>query len=271
MSNAHLLHRQVTDHIRERIERGTIQSGSRMPSERVLSEQFGVSRVTIRQALKDLESLGLVEVNGGIRWVRRATESSLVSRSTQSIEEGATGLVSFSDLAAANGLTVSSVVLSIATRPSTLDEADLLNIAPGASIVDMVRLRHLDGIPIVVDFSLIPEGPVPGLGDLDFSSLSLYGTLAERYGLHAVSAECAIEARGVSPELAGHLGLSTGDPVLEIIQTTFGEDRRVLQWCRSIYRGDRYRFRAGLEGSAGAQLAHRTAAEPRRGAQSIVQ
>ena len=253
MSGTPHLHDQVARYLTERIENGVIAADARIPSERILAEQFGVSRVTVRQALKELESAGLVEVDGGARWARRRKPASLEEASAKSIEEGATGLVSFSDLAAANGLTATSVVLSNVTRPSTLDEADILGVAPGAPIVDLVRLRKLDGIPTLVDFSLLPDSIAPGLGALDFSRASLYHTLADVYGLHVVNADCVIEARRATDEIASLLGLPPGDPVLVIIQTTFGDNGRVIQWCRSVYRGDRYRFRAVLEGLDGAQ------------------
>ncbi|MET4920777.1 GntR family transcriptional regulator [Streptomyces sp. PSRA5] len=266
MSTSPALHRKVAQHLRERIESGVIAPGSRMPSERVLASQFDVSRVTVRQALKDLEVAGLVNVVAGARWVRAETAAPVSLRTgepeAESIEEGATGLVSFSDLAAANGLTSSSKVLKCLTRAGSLDEADLLGIAPGAPVVELVRLRYLDGIPTLIDFSLIPEGPAPGLGDHDFTTASLYSTLAEEYGLHAVRADCVIEARGATAEIAERLGLGSGDPVLEIVQTTFDENRRVVQWCRSVYRGDRYRFRAALEGQTGRAHHPQTAAEP---------
>lgn len=266
MSTSPALHRKVAQHLRERIESGVIAPGSRMPSERVLAEQFDVSRVTVRQALKDLEVAGLVTVVAGARWVRGQAPAPVALRpaepDAESIEEGGTGLVSFSDLAAANGLTSSSKVLTCLTRPSTLDEADLLGVAPGAPLVELVRLRYLDGIPTLIDFSLIPEGLAPGLGGHDFATASLYGTLAEQYGLHAVRADCVIEARGATADLAEHLGLPPGDPVLEIVQTTYDENRRVVQWCRSVYRGDRYRFRAALEGQAGHAPRTASAAEP---------
>ncbi|MFJ8062779.1 GntR family transcriptional regulator [Streptomyces sp. NPDC096142] len=264
MSTSPALHRKVAQHLKERIESGLIEPGSRMPSERVLAEQFDVSRVTVRQALKDLEASGLVTVVSGARWVRgqsavptappRAGEPD-----AESIEEGATGLVSFSDLAAANGLTSTSKVLKSLTRPSSLDEADLLGVAPGAPLFELVRLRHLDGIPTLIDFSLIPDALVPGLSKVDFTTASLYATLTERYGLHAVRADCVIEARGASAEIAENLGLPPGGPVLGIDQTTFDENHRVIQWCRSVYRGDRYRFRAALQGQAGRPY---TTAEP---------
>ncbi|UCR88064.1 GntR family transcriptional regulator [Mycetocola spongiae] len=262
MATSTLLHRQVTVYLRERIESGVIQPSSRMPSERVLAEQFAVSRVTIRQAMRDLEAQGLVEVIGGVRWVRKHTESSVARRSSHSLEEGATGLVSFSDLAAANGLTVSATILTMQTRPGSLDEADLLSVAPGAPIVDLVRIRYLDSIPILMDFTLIPEALAPGLGAVDLSHGSLYHTLADSYGLHAVRAQCAIEARGASPEIADGLGLAPGDPVLEIIQTIYDQNDRVMQWGRSVYRGDRYRFRADLEGTQRPSRAGTTADEP---------
>lgn len=260
MNDERVLHRRVATHLRTRILDGRIPSGSRVPSERVLSEQFGVSRVTVRQAMKDLEADGLVEVVGGVRWVRTEPPAD-GARRRGSIEEGATGLVSFSDLAEANGLTATSRVIGMTARSASLDEADQFSIAPGASLVELVRLRSLDGIAVLLDFSVMPEALVPGIAAIDFTDESLYKVLSERYGLQAVSAECAIESRGATPEIAQKLGLAPGDPVLQIDQTTYDANGRVFQWCRSMYRGDRYRFRAVLEGAAGTQMAHRTSAE----------
>jgi GntR family transcriptional regulator len=252
MPDSPRLYAQLAKYLTERIENGVIRPNSRMPSERVLAQEFGVSRVTVRHALKKLESLGLVEVDAGTRITRQAPFASGAGDAGHSIEEGATGLVSFSDLAAANGLTASSVVLSNVTRPSSLDEADLLGVAPGASIVDLVRLRRLDGIPTLIDYSLLPESLAPGLGKVDFSSASLYQTFADQYDLHAVRADCVMEASGATEDVARRLGLSPGAPVLVIVQTTFEASGRVIQWCRSVYRGDRYRFRAMLDGLGGA-------------------
>lgn len=239
-----LLHRRIAKELREQIELGVLARGSRVPSERSLSEQFGVSRLTIRQALKDLELEGLVQVIGGIRWITRVEGL---------IEEGGSGLVSFSDLASANGFQVTSRVLTHVTRSSTLDEASVLGIAPGAEVVELVRLRCLDEVPVVVDYSLIPEAVAPGLESVDFATSSLYATLADRFGLNATNAECVIEARGADAELAAHLGLSVGDPILEIIQLIYDDQGRVMQSGRSVYRGDRYRFRARLDSGRGAK------------------
>ena len=158
------LYDRVADRIREQISNGAIAPNSRIPSERILAETFGVSRVTVRQALKELESAGLVEVVAGARWARSSIVDPDYTTSEDSIEEGAAGLVSFSHLAQSNGLKATAEVLTNETRASTLDEADLLGIAPGAPIVDLVRLRYLDSIPTLIDFSLLPEGLAPGIG-----------------------------------------------------------------------------------------------------------
>jgi len=250
------LHQQVTEKLRGRIRAGTLAPGSRVPGERALAEELGVSRVTLRQALRTLELEGLLEADGGARWVRRGSGAA--------IEEGATGLISFTDLGVTNGRTVSAAVLKLVTRPTDVDEAELLRLVPGAEVHELVRLRSLDGIPILVDHSLIPAALTPGLGKLDFRTESLYRVLASEYDCAPVRAECAIESREVQPAYAGHLGLASGGPVLEIQQVTFDQAGRIVQWCRSVYRGDRYKFRALLEIGGGTQLTRRTAAETGR-------
>jgi GntR family transcriptional regulator len=250
------LHQQVTEKLRGRIRSGILPPGSRMPGERSLAEELGVSRVTLRQALRTLELEGLLEADGGARWVRRDSGTS--------IEEGATGLVSFTDLAVTHGRTVSATVLKLVTRPTDVDEAELLRLAPGAEVHELVRLRCVDSIPILVDHSLIPAALTPGLDKLDFRTESLYRVLAAEYGCGPVRAECAIESREVQPAYAGHLGLERGGPVLEIQQLTFDRSGQVVQWCRSVYRGDRYKFRALLEIGGGTQLTRRTIAESGR-------
>ncbi|NYI42869.1 GntR family transcriptional regulator [Demequina lutea] len=250
------LHQQVNDALRRSIISGDLALGGRLPSERVLAREFGVSRVTVRQALKDLEQEGLVEAGDGLRWVARPAPA------LASVEEGVTGLVSFSELGAMRELTVRAKVLFCETRPSSLDEAEAIRIAPGASVHELVRLRYLEDVPVVVDHSVIPATVAPSLNDVDFTTASLYQTLASRYGCTVTRAEYALEARTADPQHAELLGLQPGEPVLEAWQTTFDGQGRVIQLCRLVYRGDRYRFRTLLEvGRISTELSRRTPAE----------
>lgn len=251
------LHQQVAHALRLRIVSGEFPEGMRLQSERALSREFAVSRVTVRQSLKDLEHEGLLETSGGLRWVARGAVAT-----RQSVEEGSTGLVSFGDLGATRGLAVRAEVLLFETRPSSLDEAEAIGMAPGASLHELVRLRFLDDVPIVVDHSLIPAAVAPNLNDVDFTTASLYQTLAVHYGCTVMRAEYAVEARAADPQHAELLGLQPGEPVLEAWQTTFDDHNRVVQWCRLVYRGDRYRFRTLLErGRTSTELSRRTPAE----------
>lgn len=247
------LHRQVMQDLKTRIEVGRLPAGARMPTERALSDEFGVSRVTVRQALKALEETGLVESGNGVRWIRR--------RESGPIEEGLGGLVSFSELGLSHGLAASARVLTFVTRPASLDEADVLGVAPGSAVHELLRLRFLDDVPILVDHSLVPEAIAPGLAAIDFTTASLYQTLGNLYGRQPVKAECAIEACRVDGENAELLCLRPGDSVLEIVQSSFDAHGNVVHWCRSVYRGDRYRFRAVLESGRGAQMSRRSRAE----------
>lgn len=250
------LHQQIGDALQRRILQGELPVGSRLPSERALSKVYGVSRVTLRQALKDLEQQGLVEASDGARWVtRNATVPS-------SVEEGATGLVSFVELGATRGLTVRAKVLVSRTRQSSLDEAEAMGLAPGAKVHELARLRYLDDVAVAVDHSLIPAAVAPTLTAVDFTTASLYETLASSYGCTVTRAEYALQARIVDSQHADLLELQPGEPILEAWQTTFDDQGRVVQLCRLVYRGDRYRFRTLLEaGRVATELTRRTPAE----------
>jgi GntR family transcriptional regulator len=249
------LHKQVTEILRGRILSGLLPPGSRMPGERPLAEELGVSRVTLRQALRTLELEGLLRAERGVRWVPANTVSSVV--------ETAPGLVSFTDIGEAHGRAVSARVLKFVTRPSDVDEAELLELVPGAPVHELVRLRLVNGIPILVDHSLIPAALTPGLDQLDFSGRSLYRTLTE-YGCAPVRAECAVESRLVQPAFAKLLGVDDAAPVLEIQQLTFDQAGRAVQWGRSVCRGEQHKFRAVLGVGGSTQLTRRSLAEAGR-------
>jgi GntR family transcriptional regulator len=228
---------RVRQSLADEVERGALPPGSRVPSERALSERLGVSRVTVRRALAALEQGGVIETSPGLgRFVRM-----------RQVEEPPNELVSFSRMAASLGLKVTSRVLVHRARPATLDEAETLSVAPGAELIELERLRLLDGVPVVIDHSLVPAAWAPGLLDLDFTATSLYDELAERHGILAWRAEYVVQAEGASRRAAELLGLSEGQPVLVARQTTVDPDRRPFQLSVLTYRGDRYRFRTTLQ------------------------
>jgi len=230
-----LRYQRVQDSLAEEIARGRRSAGSRLPPERALAEHFGVSRVTLRRALAELERVGIVARHPGGWTVVGAR-----------IGEPPNVLMSFSEMAASRGLTAAARVLELHVRPATIDEAESLGLAPGAPLFELERLRLMDDVPILIDRSVVPLALAPDLVEVDFSAASLYHELEERYGLRPTRARFAVEAVAADERQATLLHLQPAEPLLRCHQLTEDESGRPLEMCEMVYRGDRYRFRATL-------------------------
>lgn len=227
---------QVGSLIIQEIASNELRPGDRLPSERLLCERVGVSRVTLRRGLKALADRGILETTAGRGWYVPPRR----------VSEPPGGLISFTALASAAGFTASSRVLSKAIRAATLDESELLVIPPGSNILELERLRLVDGLAIAVAVSRVPLARAPGIEDLSFEDESLYQALEEHAGVRAVTADFAVEAITADERAASLLDMQPGEPLLLAVQTTYSQDGKPIELCRMMYRGDRYRFRARL-------------------------
>ena len=235
LGGSELLHRRVARAIADEIAAGALAPGERLPSERELGERLGVSRATVRRALGELGAQGLVESQVG--------RGSFVAAGP--IGEAPNALMSFTELGASRGLATAARVLAARTRPATLDEADQLAVAPGASLFELERLRLLDGIPVSLDVSRVPLALAPGLPEVDFASASLYAAL-EAAGAGPVRAEYAVQAVAADERRARLLEVEPGAPLLETTTVAYDRAGRPVELGAMVYRGDRYRFRATL-------------------------
>jgi GntR family transcriptional regulator len=228
------LYHRVYRQISEEIESGALQSGDRLPSERWLCDELGVSRATVRRAIEELVLDGLVEARGRGSFV---TGEALV--------EPPNTLMSLSELGRSRGLEATSRVLACDVRAATIDESEAFGIAPGAELFELQRLRMLDGLPISLDTNRVPLRLLPSALELDFTTTSLYAAL-DAEGHRLTRADYEVEARAVAAEEAELLGLAPGAPVLQTITVAIQEDGQVVDLGRTIYRADRYRFQATL-------------------------
>ena len=228
------LYHRVYREIAEGIESGVLQPGDRLPSERALCEQLGVSRATVRRAVEELISDGLVETRGRGSFVRG-----------DAVVEPPNTLMSLSEVARQRGLGASSRVLRADVRPATIDEAEAFGVAPGADLFELERVRMLDGLPISLDQNRVPLRLLPGAAAIDFAAASLYDAL-EDSGHPPVRADYELEARAAAPHEADLLGLAPDAPVLFATTVAIGDDGRVVDLGRTVYRADRYRFQATL-------------------------
>jgi GntR family transcriptional regulator len=228
------LYEQVYDELAARIATDW-RPGSRLPSERALCEALGVSRLTLQRALTLLRSNGLVERGDGRGWRTADT----------AVSEAPNELVGFSELAFGKGLTPSSVVLVAQARESTLAEAELLRIAPGAQLFDLERLRLLDGVAVAVDRAQLPLMRAPFLPEVDFATASLDRALGE-HGVWPTTANYTVEVWDADARLAELLEVPVGKGLLCASGTTFDQDKVPIQIGWIAYRPDRYRLQTRL-------------------------
>jgi GntR family transcriptional regulator len=235
---------QAVATLREQVAEGALPQGSRLPSERDLCRDLGISRVTLRKALQQLVEEGMLRPSHGRGWYVGADERA------EDRNEWPNSLESFTETAARMGLVPTSLVLRAEPAPATFDEAEQLGVAPGSALFHLDRVRMLDEVPIALDASLVPADLVPGLADVDFRVRSLYITLTAA-GLEPAHAETTIEAREADPVLAARLDVEPGRPLLVMHQTVRSAGDRPLLRSSISYVGDRYRLRTSFVRSTG--------------------
>jgi GntR family transcriptional regulator len=228
------LYHRVYREIAQEIERGALGAGDRLPSERWFCDELGVSRATVRRAIEELAADGLVEARGRGTYVRG-----------DALVEPPNTLMSLSELGRSRGLEATAQVLGSTVRAATIDEAEAFGIAPGAELLELQRLRMLDGLPISLDNNRVPLRCLPPAEELDFTTDSLYAAL-EQAGHPLVRGDYELEARAADAHEAALLGLAAGTPVLYATTVAIGEDGWVVDLGRTVYRADRYRFQATL-------------------------
>ena len=215
----------VRDHLRALIS-DELGVGDSIPSERELCAQFGVSRMTVRQAVDALVVEGLLE--------RVQGRGTFVAQPKVDLQ---LRLASFPEEMRRRGMEPDLRVLAAEATTATPQLAEALELPVGADVYYLRRLRLADGLPMAVEENWVPAVLVPDLLDPE-PAPSVYDALAARE-LTPTWGEDVIEAVQLDEEVAGHLGLSPGTAGLQIRRRTFSGDLAV-DYGVSIYRGDRY-------------------------------
>jgi len=229
------LYYQVYSIIADAINGGQLKPGDRLPTERSFCERFGVSRATVRRALRRLVDEGLV--------------SSTVGRGSFVISaplaEPPNALMSFTELAAARGFTQTAQVLGQELRPATLEEAAVFGIDVTSLIFELERVRLLDGDPVAIDRTRMPLAIAPDVMQQDFSDASIYATL-DAAGAAPVQGNAVVSSVAADDHRANALGIRVGAPLLVCTTMSLDESGRLVEIGEMAYRADRYQFRATL-------------------------
>jgi GntR family transcriptional regulator len=230
------LYMQVERSLRDRIGAGEWAPGDQIPTEEKLCSSYGVSRVTVQQAMSNLVADGLVvRERGRGRFVR---DSGLIARER--------GVTSFTTELHEIGLKPGSLVLerSVLTAQQA-DVADILQLKKSDAVIRWRRIRTANDEPIALQTSVLPLRRFPGLEDADLEGSSLYDILFERYGLLDVEAVDTYAVASLDQADAKLLRVPKGSPAFLVERLTLAADGPV-EHTRSQIRGDRYRVRLTL-------------------------
>jgi GntR family transcriptional regulator len=204
--------------------------GTAIPSERQLSVDLGVSRLTVRAALDDLAREGRV--------VRRRGSGTYVQH--PKIAQELT-MTSFSEDMRRRGMTPGSRTLSLERELAGARLGRLLHVSPSEEILVIKRLRLADGETMAIETLHLPASLVPGLEPQDLAG-SFYELVRDRFGIVIVSGTQAIEPTVTDEEESKALGVPLHSPAFLFERTSRDEAGRTLEYVQSVYRGDRYRI-----------------------------
>ena len=231
------LYYQLKEVLLARIQSGEWAPGQQLPSERALCDQFEVSRITVRQALADLEQEGWL--------IRDQGRGAFVSRPR--IEQRLSQLTSFTQDMRARGQRPGAIVLEQAlVRPTTLVAHRLRLDARQRQVILLKRLRTANDEPIAVEKAFLNYRLCRQILHDDLSHRSLYAWLTERCEIVPARAEQQIQAAACPPEEARLLKVKPGSPALYIHRTTYSQSGQPFEMVESYYRGDKYVFYAEL-------------------------
>jgi len=204
--------------------------GHAIPSERQLSADFGVSRLTVRAALDELTREGYL--------VRRRGSGTYVQQ--PKIAQELT-MTSFSEDMRRRGMTPASRTLSLTRELAGARLGRLLHVSPSEEILAIKRLRLADGETMAIETLHLPSSIAPGLRTTDLDG-SFYDLLRERFGVVIASGTQAIEPTVTDEEESAALGVPLHSPAFLFERPSRDETGRTVEFVHSVYRGDRYRI-----------------------------
>jgi GntR family transcriptional regulator len=225
----------VQNELRQRIDRGELPAGARLPSEPELAAELQVSRATLREALRAMELEGLVR--------RRQGSGTFVAdhpRMANSLD------VNFgvTDAIRAAGMTAGIARARHWVEPASAGEAALLELEPGQDVLVVERVRTAEGKPVVLSRDLFPSRLLAGhdLAVREMLERSIYDVLERDLGIvisHGVARFRPVRA---DHAVAGHLGVPRGELLLYLWQVDYAQDGTPVVSSHEFHLADAFDF-----------------------------
>ncbi|SDE23060.1 GntR family transcriptional regulator [Paracoccus isoporae] len=225
------LHRRIA----EAIASGELKPGDSLPPERELAAMTGLSRVTVRKGVEALVASGQL--------VQKRGSGTFVAPRVERLEQALSLLTSFTEDMRRRGMQVESRWLSRAVMPPAPEEVMALGLGANDQVARLERVRSSDGVPLAIERASLPASILP---DPERVETSLYAVLASR-GHRPVRAVQRISAANLAEKDAMLLGVLAGVAGLRIERVSYLPSGQVVEFTRSLYRGDAYDFAVELK------------------------
>ncbi|WP_432721217.1 GntR family transcriptional regulator [Jeongeupia wiesaeckerbachi] len=227
------LYSRIRDELRTRIHAGAYQPHERLPSESDLMARYSVSRITVRQALGELEKEGvLFKVPGKGAFVSKPKPFQQLAR-----------LQGFAEAMREHGHEIYNRLLSIRTLPADALVAERLQLQPGAPLTELRRVRLLNREPVSLDVTHVAPHIGERLAREDLASRDVFVILENDYGIALGHADLAIDAQLADAETASLLALAPGAPLLRIERLTHDRAGTPIDFEYLYCRSDNFQFR----------------------------
>jgi GntR family transcriptional regulator len=226
------LYSQVRERLRERIVDGTYAPDARLPAESEISAIFGVSRITVRQALNDLQKEGIIfKVPGKGTYVSATRPSQDLAR-----------LEGFGEAMSRKGHRIVNHVVKHELAGASSTVAARLRLAPGAPVAEIRRVRYLDREPVSFEVTWLPPGVGERLRSENLAERDIFLILESDYAIQLSHADVQIGALNADAELAALLLVAPGTALLRIERLTWTADGIPLDFEYLYVRGDAFQY-----------------------------
>ena len=228
------IYHQLGEIIKELIEKGELKPGDSLPAEREYAEQFQISRMTVRQAFTQLVNEGFLH--------RIQGKGTFVAERKPKIEQALHGLTSFTEDMLARGMKPGSQLMNFEIIPATSFIAEQLGIQEYGPVYEIKRIRFADDMPMALETNYISANFIKGLTE-QIVNQSLYSYIEDQLNLRIDHASQVIESAVANELELDYLKIQPGTPIMLIQRHTFLKDGTPVEFVRSSYRADRYKFK----------------------------
>lgn len=231
------LYTQIKEILRSRILDGSYQPHQQMPSESEMIAAFEVSRITVRQALNDLQNEGLIfRIHGKGTFVSKPKAFQDLGR-----------LQGFGEAMRQMGYETFARVISIRTVAPPAQVLEKLQLPKRAKVTELQRVRFLNREPISLDVTYVPTAIGQRLAKEDLAARDVFVILENDYGIALGHAELQIGSTLADELLATQLKVEEGSPVLFIERTTHTADGAPIDYEHLYYRGDAFQYKVRVD------------------------